>query len=139
MYKIFITLVLFFSIHLTTFASEEAPLSIHGVTTISAEDLITLLHSDKGIALIDARIKEDRKIAIIEGSISLPNTETDCNSLENIIPTQSSPVIFYCNGVKCGRSLKSAKIAKQCGYQIIYWFRGGIEEWLKKDFPYSVE
>ena len=52
-----------------------------------------------------------------------------------IIETKATPVIFYCNGVKCDRSVKSAQIALDNGYTNIYWFRGGIEEWRANGFP----
>ena len=44
--------------------------------------------------------------------------------------------LFYCNGVKCDRSVKSVNIALGCGYVRLYWFRGGFEEWRRKDYHY---
>ena len=48
-------------------------------------------------------------------------------------------VLFYCNGVKCGRSVVAVGVAKKCGYSNIYWFRGGFEAWLKEGFPFVKE
>lgn len=121
----------------------DVPLTIDGAKTISAEQLIKLLHAQKNekksLALIDARIKEDRSIAYIETSISLPDVDTNCQTLQKLITKFQQQIIFYCNGIQCGRSLKSVRVAKKCGYTNLYWFRGGIEEWLVKDYPYATE
>lgn len=117
-------------------AKNVAPLSIPGTTKLFAEDIFFLVEKNPDLLIIDARIRSDRIQGYIEGSVSLPDVETNCSSLKNIIPTKTSPVLFYCNGAKCGRSGKSAKIATQCGYKNIYWFRGGFEEWKSKNLPF---
>ncbi len=112
-----------------------SPEDVPGTTKINAEELIELMWTAPQLTLIDSRITSDRNEGFIEGSISLPNTETSCKSLEGVIPEKSTPALFYCNGVKCGRSAKAAQIAIDCGYNQIYWFRGGIEEWKQKQLP----
>jgi rhodanese-related sulfurtransferase len=113
-----------------------APLQIPGTIKVTAEQVIELAEKIPDMVIIDARITSDRVQGYIEGSISLPNIKTNCKSLAKLIPTKKSPVLFYCNGVKCGRSGKSAIIAMKCGYSKIYWFRGGFEEWKSKNYPF---
>ena len=115
---------------------KDAPLNIEGTTKVVAEDIYTIIEKSPDLIIIDARIRTDRVQGYIESSISLPNTETTCASLKKIIPSKNSPVLFYCNGVKCGRSGKSSNLALSCGYTNIYWFRGGFEEWKSKKLPY---
>jgi len=115
---------------------KDAPLEIPGVIKVFAEDIFTLNEKIPNLLIIDARITSDRKHGYIEGSINLPDIETNCDSLAKIIPTKKIPVLFYCNGVKCGRSVNSSKTALQCGYTNIYWFRGGFEEWKSKSMPF---
>ena len=112
------------------------PDQIAGVTTVSAEQLIESLASDKPPMLIDARIKEDRDYGYIESSISLPDIETNCNSLKKIITDKKQPLMFYCNGVQCGRSVVSIKVARSCGYHNLSWFKGGFAEWKEKGYQY---
>ena len=134
----FTVFLYFFSMPSTIFAEirKDAPLNISGTTKVAAEDIFTLIEKIPNLIIIDARIRTDRIQGYLQGSVSLPDTETDCASLKKIIPTKKSPVLFYCNGVKCGRSGKSSKRALQCGYKNIYWFRGGFEEWKSKKLPY---
>jgi len=85
--------------------------------------------------IVDARKNSDHLKGFIEGSISLPDTDTNSESLAAIINDKHTPVVFYCNGVKCARSVKAAKIAVESGYSNIFWFRGGWDEWINKGFP----
>ena len=122
----------------TTYAAEakDAPLLIPGTTKVFAEDLLDLAEKIPNLLLIDARIPSDRKQGYIEGSISLPDIETNCASLAKVISKKKAPILFYCNGVKCGRSVISSQVALKCGYSNIYWFRGGFEEWKNKKLPF---
>lgn len=110
-----------------------------GMIKVDAEGVLQLAEKMPGLILVDSRIAMDRQQGYIEGSISLPDTDTNCHSLARILPAKTSPVLFYCNGPKCGRSVKALKIALECGYRQLYWFRGGFEEWKQKKFPYLKE
>ena len=123
----------------TRAAEVVSPETIPGTTRVDAEGVISIVEKVSDLVIIDARITVDRKQGFIEGSRSLPDIDTSCNSLERVIPGKARPVLFYCNGVKCGRSVKSINIAQGCGYQKIYWFRGGFEEWKAKGYPFVTE
>ncbi len=112
-----------------------SPETIVGTHKIDAEQLIALVDRHPDLTIIDSRIVSDRKLGHIPGSISLPDTDTSCESLAQIIAGQSSPVVFYCNGPRCRRSDNAVVIAVNCGYSKVYWFRGGIEDWSKANYP----
>ena len=120
-------------------APVDMPASIDGANTVDAEGVIKLIQNDDTLILVDARITRDRSHGYIEGAKSLADIDTTCDSLWKIIPTKSTPALFYCNGVKCGRSVISIRVALQCGYEKLYWFRGGYDEWIKKGYPYIKE
>ena len=112
------------------------PESIAGVNTVTAEQVIEALSSATPPLLIDARIKDDREYGYIESSISLADVDTNCDSLAGITADKKQPLLFYCNGVQCGRSVISVKIAHSCGYHNLSWFKGGFAEWKEKGFQY---
>ncbi|MGV6826174.1 MAG: rhodanese-like domain-containing protein [bacterium] len=120
-------------------ASDELPMSTPGATTINAEQLIELAGENSNLIIVDARITDDRLLGQIAGSVSLPDIDTTCETLANAAPNTADPVVFYCNGVKCGRSLNSIKVAMGCGYKNMYWFRGGFAEWEQKKYPIEKE
>ena len=111
------------------------PDEIPGTTKVDAEGVLSLVEKVPGLIIVDSRISGDRKHGYLEGSFSLPDTNTDCDTLETVIPKKSSPALFYCNGVKCGRSVVAIRIALKCGYTKLYWFRGGFEQWQAKHYP----
>jgi len=116
-----------------------SPEFIKGTTRVSAEEFIDLIGKIPELIIIDSRIRADRKQGYVEGSVSLPDVETNCKTLAGKIKDKAAPTLFYCNGVKCGRSAKAIKVAVDCGYSKLYWFRGGFEEWLAKGYPYVQE
>ena len=115
------------------------PEAITGVKTVTAEQVITSLTSDNAPILIDARIKKDRNYGYIESSISLPDIETNCSTLSGITQDKERHLMFYCNGVQCGRSVISIKVARSCGYHNLSWFKGGFAEWKEKDYQYMTQ
>ena len=136
------SIVLFVSCIAPSFAAEPAveevvPEHEDSVTNVSAETLATMITTDASILIVDARIQKGREKGYIEGSIALPDVETSCNSLAKHIPNKTTKVVFYCTSSKCGRSLNSIRIAKDCKYTDLYWFRGGFEEWTANGFPYK--
>lgn len=136
--RLFISMSLFIG---TAVCAEEivSPDTITGSTKVNAEELIELVERAPNLVIIDSRIASDRIQGHIEGSVSLPDEKTDCGTLKAHVPEATAPVLFYCNGPKCGRSAVAVNVALQCGYSQIFWFRGGFEEWKKKKYPYIKE
>lgn len=133
-------LMLFLSLPATQAISEEDIVThIPGVNKVNAEQLIELAADIPDLLIIDSRITSDRAHGHLEGSLSLPDIDTDCASLAKVIPNKQHPTLFYCNGPKCGRSAKAVQIAKACGYTNLHWFYGGFEEWQEKNYPYIKE
>ncbi len=117
-------------------AREQVVDHIPGVNKVNAEQLIELATEIPNLLIIDSRIVSDRAHGHIEGSTSLPDINTDCDSLAETIPDKQQPALFYCNGPKCGRSAHALQIAQKCGYTNLHWFFGGFEEWRDKNYPY---
>jgi rhodanese-related sulfurtransferase len=113
-----------------------APDDIPGTVKVDAEGVLDLVEKIPQLVIVDSRIRQDRLQGYIEGSISLPDVDTNCGSLAKVISRKSTPVLFYCNGPKCGRSVHASRKALGCGYTGVYWFRGGFEEWKNKNYPY---
>ena len=114
----------------------SAPEFIPGSKRVNAKGVIDLVERIPNLIIIDARISMDRKQGYIEGSISLPDIKTNCKTLRKVIKSKSQSVLFYSNGPKCGRSVKSVIKARKCGYKIIYWYRGGFGDWKNLSYPY---
>ncbi len=135
------TILVMYSVLVTTVGAYVetkivAPEFILGSKRVNAQVVIDLVERIPKLLIIDTRISTDRKQGYIEGSISLPDIKTNCETLRKVIKSKSQAVLFYCNGPKCNRSANSVIKARKCGYKNIYWYRGGFEEWRKLGYPY---
>jgi rhodanese-related sulfurtransferase len=117
-------------------SADKTPTNLSGAKIVDAEAVIALVNKYPKMIIIDSRIPGDRLQGYIEGSVSLPDVKTDCASLAHTIPSKEYRTLFYCNGINCGRSANAIKIALSCGYDKIYWFRGGFIEWKLKGYPF---
>lgn len=115
------------------------PDAIPGVETLTAEEVVRRAIADDTLIIIDSRISKDRTHGYIEGSVSLPDIHTHCDSLSAITADRRRALLFYCNGVRCGRSVVAIKVALSCGYRNLSWFRGGFEEWKEKGYQYVTD
>jgi len=117
--------------------AREVPQYIDGASTVTASELFSfMLDETKNLLIIDVRSSGSYSHAHIPGAVSLPNeiftTET-LAQLSNKNPEAS--LVIYCAGVHCGKSVDATNLALETGLEEIYWFRGGIEEWLKQGYP----
>ena len=121
----------------TLIAGEKphAPESMPGTIIVSAEDVIEMILADPELVVIDSRKKTEYVKGHIEGAINILNTELALEGLELVIPDRSTPVLFYCNGVRCLRSSDSITKVVGWGYTKVFWFRGGWKEWTEKRLP----
>lgn len=112
-----------------------APDKIPGMIRVDAEEAVQLIINTKDLVIIDARKDNEYSKGHIQGAISLLNTEMTLESLSFHVPDKATPLLFYCNGERCLRSSRAATKAHDWGYKLIYWFRGGWNEWLDKGMP----
>ena len=49
--------------------------------------------------------------------------------------SEAEILVQYCNGVKCWKSPATVLLLKHLGFKNIYWYRNGIPDWIKKDYP----
>ena len=90
-----------------------------------------VLPKPKGVQIIDARPKS-RKFdrGHIPGAMSLPDSKF--NKMTGKLPKDKSTLlIFYCGGVKCMLSHKSAFKAEKLGYSNIKVYANGFPNWKK--------
>lgn len=91
-----------------------------------------LPRSEKAAPLIDSRPAARRfDVGHIPGSINIPDTQFD-KHVAKLPADKSALVIFYCQGLKCDLSHKSAYKAEKLGYTNVRVYAGGIEEWEAK-------
>ncbi|NVN98088.1 MAG: rhodanese-like domain-containing protein [Geobacteraceae bacterium] len=124
--------LLLLSLCTVSFAAEK---SKDGFTIVTSEELKALVESKSAnLAVIDARSEQEYQEAHIQGAISIPLNvlEKDAAALNQ---GKNSRLVFYCNGIKCGKSGKSALIARSQGYTDISLYADGMPVWEEKGYP----
>jgi rhodanese-related sulfurtransferase len=114
-----------------------APEKIPGTILVSAEETVKLILNTPNLIIIDSRKDNEYTKGHIQGAINLLDTKMTLDKLKKHVPNKSTPLLFYCNGERCLRSSRAAIVARDGGYKLIYWFRGGWSEWVKKSMPVS--
>ncbi len=116
-------------------AAQDAPMEIAGAKTVGAKQIFELVAKTPNMVILDNRKPEDYAAGHIEGAIRLIDTDVSPETLAKHITTKDTPVLFYCNGVKCGRAAKAAEKAVQLGYTKIYYYALGMDEWNAERLP----
>jgi rhodanese-related sulfurtransferase len=114
----------------------DGPLSITGATTVNADDLLALVQTSSDLIIVDNRTIADYESGHIEGALHLIDTEmSDEAVLARVVKDKDAPILFYCNGVKCGRAANATAKAVQWGYSRVYYYALGMAEWKKRGLP----
>jgi rhodanese-related sulfurtransferase len=116
-------------------AAQDAPLEISGAKTVNAQQIFDLVGKTPNMVILDNRKPEDFAAGHIEGAIRLIDTDVSGETLAKNIPAKDTPVLFYCNGVKCGRAAKATEKAVQLGYTNVYYYALGMDEWNNQHLP----
>lgn len=102
---------------------------------ISSEELKAIIDtSTTPYVVIDARTPQEYQEVHIKDAINVPaNTFEES---KHLLPQDKSvQLIFYCNGIKCGKSKKAGQKAAEAGYTDILVYAEGMPVWEEKGYP----
>ncbi len=108
---------------------------ISSTKTITTEALKAMLDDSREKPLvIDARNPEEYDEVHIKNAVSIPVAKLEKDP--SLLPQDKGrKLIFYCNGIKCGKSKKAAKLAGDLGYRDILIYADGMPVWEEKGMP----
>jgi rhodanese-related sulfurtransferase len=132
------TLMLLFTVLCSTFllssaahvsAAEPQPAPYK---TVMTEELKRMLDTGSNAPLvIDARNPEEYDEVHIMNAVNIPVAKLEKDP--TLLPTdKKQPIVFYCNGIKCGKSKKAAQIAAALGYSNLTVYVEGMPVWEEK-------
>jgi rhodanese-related sulfurtransferase len=86
--------------------------------------------------VIDTSAHDASNASSIEGAHQFPQQAISPISLAKLAGADKfTPVVFFdmdANSIHCYKAVRQAVIL---GYSNVYWFRGGLKEWLNKGLP----
>lgn len=120
------------------------PRTLPGTELVTAQQAQQL--AARGVTFFDGRTEEEFRTGRPAGIRWLPyversTKETDYDPSDDQFDVSKLPadknaeLMFSCGGPECWKSYKSARRAMKEGYKRIYWFRGGIKEWVEAGLP----
>jgi rhodanese-related sulfurtransferase len=115
--------------------AQDAPMQIEGAKTLDSKGVIELISTTPDVVIIDNRPKADFDSGHIEGAVNIVDTSMMAESFAGVVKSKAAPVLFYCNGVKCGRAAKATAKAVGWGYSHVYYYALGIPDWKANQFP----
>ena len=127
--------LLLISFHTTAQDAWKAPSLLDGTMKISAEDLLDFRTEFTGLVIIDARAAHQADDITIENAVAIPSQLISPETLTDATTDKFTPVVFFCEGEHSSDSYKAARKAVALGYATVFWFRGGLQEWLDKGLP----
>ena len=97
---------------------------------VSAAYIKKLLDEKANFMLIDARPKRVFDKGAIPGAVNISDTDFE-KQVDKLPADKATPLIYYCGGVDCVLSVKSADKARKLGYTDVKTFVEGYPEWVK--------
>lgn len=101
---------------------------------VSTDELKKMLDANTEMVVVDARNPEEYQEVHIRGAINIPEKQFS-EHLDLLPADKSTQIIFYCNGVKCGKSKKAAQKAMEIGYGSIFVYAEGMPVWEEMGMP----
>ena len=71
----------------------------------------------------------------LPGAINLPFEHKFDMRVEVAVPDKNTPMIVYCASVDCSLAPRAAEQLDQLGYNKVFDYRAGKQDWLEAGFP----
>ena len=128
--RMFLLAFMVFGLHTAAYAGEET------YQVIGHVELKAKVEADqRSFLLVDSRNPEEYRDAHIPGAVNIPQKKM-ADYLGLLPAYKNSEIIFYCNGVKCGKSKKAAKVAADLGYSNVWVFAEGMPVWEEMGYSF---
>jgi len=101
-----------------------------GQVSVSAAHIKKLIDEKEAYLLIDARPKRMADKGMIPTAINISDTEFD-KHVDKLPADKATPLVYYCGGLECVLSDKSAEKARKLGYTNVLTYPPGYPEWEK--------
>lgn len=136
--KLVLSLVLGAGAAMPAFAA-DTPVTLAGVKVVKADEMKKML--DAGTPVFDVREAAEHAEKSIKGTKSVPYKEKSAKEvgfdasqdkfdLSKLPGDKAAPIVFFCSGIACWKSYKASVVAQKAGHSKVFWFRGGMPEWV---------
>ena len=71
----------------------------------------------------------------LPGAVNVPNDKRFTEEIQRVVPDRSKPVVVYCANEECTASPAAAQKLDQLGYEKVYDYEAGKEDWREASLP----
>jgi rhodanese-related sulfurtransferase len=108
-------------------------------TRLTPEQTIQLYRDGRAL-FIDTRYREEYESGHIKNAVNLPANSSRDEIMVFLKPIEKNKIIVtYCSSPSCNSSRRLAGFLSYRGYETVYVFLAGFEEWEKKGYPMDRE
>jgi rhodanese-related sulfurtransferase len=91
--------------------------------------------TERGARLVEVLSQEAFRKFHVPDAISVPLDESFDESIQKAIPDKYDTVIVYCQNEDCNASTKAAQRMEGLGYENVYDYEGGKDDWKTANLP----
>ena len=101
---------------------------------ITREELKAKLERGEQVTLVETLGPKYYEDAHLPGAINIPHTEVD-ELAPTMLPDKSAEVVVYCSNRACENSPRAAKRLDALGYENVYDYEEGKQDWIEAGLP----
>ena len=95
------------------------------------------LFNQNAATFVDARDKWEYGDGHIKNAVNIPEYKFEPSDTSKLNTNKDELIVIYCGGNDCDVSKRLAVELSELGYQRIFVFEGGWDEWKKASYPVS--
>lgn len=97
---------------------------------VEAQELAAMMGSGQPMLVVDSRPADKYREGSVPGAVSIPDTFFE--KYQGMLPAdKNTTLVFFCGGLKCPLSHKSALKAQALGYKKVMTFEAGHPGWVE--------
>ncbi|MEQ9617710.1 MAG: rhodanese-like domain-containing protein [Deltaproteobacteria bacterium] len=101
---------------------------------ITREELKDQLDNGRSMTLVEALPEKYWRKAHLPGALQIDYTEIE-EKADRFLPDKESKIVVYCANTECQNSTKAAQILESLGYNEVYEYVEGKQDWADAGFP----
>jgi rhodanese-related sulfurtransferase len=102
---------------------------------ITREELKHQLNNGNNVTLVEALPEKYWREGHIPGSIQIDYTEINSKAA-TLLPNKDAKIVVYCANTECQNSTKAARSLDALGYNNVYEYIEGKQDWVDADLPF---
>lgn len=103
--------------------------------TISRQEARELIDGQEDLTIIETLAPDDYEEFHIPGARNVPLDDSFPETIRNVVPDPSTPVLVYCLEAECSASAKAAQCMEDMGYRNVYDYEAGKVDWKAAGLP----